>query len=297
MKKIVPIINDIIFKEIMTDETLKDYVSYLISDILKLDYNYVYKNMEVINTNLKINNIKDKRSVADIIIKIENNIINLEANREYYEGLLMRNYYYLSKIISNYYRIKDKYKKIGLIAQINFNEFKINDSSKINKEYMLIDKEEYDIELKNVKQCHINLDKLKEKCYINNELTTGITKSDKARLILVERDPSKLKELAKGDEMLERVVKRVKELNEYEELMEGLWDYEEDQRKILNTKIDNALEEGMEKGLKKGIKQGVKQGVKQGMKQAALNLLDSKIDINIISKCTGLSINDIKNLN
>ena len=145
---------------------------------------------------------------------------------------------------------------------------------------MLIDKEEYDIELKNVKQCHINLDKLKEKCYINNKLTTSITKNDKARLILVETNLSKLKELAKNDEMLERVVKRVKELNEYEELMEGLWDYEEDQRKILNTKIDNALEEGMEKGIIK----------------TALNMLENKIDLKRISKCTGLSIEEINNL-
>ena len=115
----------------MTDEYLRDYV---VSDILKLDYDYVYEKMEIINNNLKINNIKSKRSVRDVIIKLDNNIINLEANREYYNGLLMRNYYYLTKIISNYYKINDKYDRIGLIAQINFNEFKVNNSKQVTKE-------------------------------------------------------------------------------------------------------------------------------------------------------------------
>ena len=157
---------------------------------------------------------------------------------------------------------------------------------------MLIDKEEFDIELENIKQCHINIDKLLKTCYINNKLTSGITRSQRAKLLLVETDLERLKELACGDEMLERVVKRVKEINENEALMEGLWDYEEDQRKIWNTKLCNAEEEGMEKGMKKGMEKGIKQGTLK----AALNMLKKNLDKNLISECTGLTIAEINNL-
>ena len=58
---------------------------------------------------------------------------------------------------------------------------------------------------------------------------------------------------------------------------------------------------GEEEGLKKGIKQGVKQGVKQGEAMSKLRIakafIYNGVDINLVSKCTGLTKKEIENLN
>ena len=73
----------------------------------------------------------------------------------------------------------------------------------------------------------------------------------------------------------------------------GLYDEEEERRRIENSIKITAKKQGHEQGLKQGLKQGVKQGVKQGAKERektiAKNLLEIGIPINDIIKATGLS--------
>ena len=54
------------------------------------------------------------------------------------------------------------------------------------------------------------------------------------------------------------------------------------------NEIENATNEG--KAL------GIAEGIKQNKFEIAKNMLKEKIDINTISKVTGLTINDIKNI-
>ena len=76
------------------------------------------------------------------------------------------------------------------------------------------------------------------------------------------------------------VEKKIEELSLNEEIV-GLYDAVQIEKKVLNTKILNAKEEGM----------------KQGKIDAAKKLLEEKIDVNIISKVTGLTTEEITNLN
>ena len=63
--------------------------------------------------------------------------------------------------------------------------------------------------------------------------------------------------------------------------MIGLYDREIVERKVRNSMIKTAKREGFEKGKQKGIKEVV------------INMLKENIDINIISKVTGVSKNEI----
>ena len=76
------------------------------------------------------------------------------------------------------------------------------------------------------------------------------------------------------------VEKKIEELSLNEEIV-GLYDAAQIEKKVLNTKIKNAEEEGM----------------KQGKIDTAKKLFKEKIDINIISKVTGLTTEEITNLN
>ena len=49
-------------------------------------------------------------------------------------------------------------------------------------------------------------------------------------------------------------------------------------------------------GFDKGVKQGIEQGKKEEQIKIAKKLLEQNIDINIISKVTGLTTEEIENL-
>ena len=63
---------------------------------------------------------------------------------------------------------------------------------------------------------------------------------------------------------------------------------EEDKRKIQNSLLSEAKEEG--------ISQGYTSGINDGIKQTAKNLLSMNMTLENISRATGLTVEEIKNL-
>ena len=80
--------------------------------------------------------------------------------------------------------------------------------------------------------------------------------------------------------------------------------YEEDQEKILNSRIKEGMKKGIEKGIQQGIKQGIKQGIEQGFEkgkkegiiEVVKNFKEMGISIDDIKKATGLSMEEIEKL-
>ena len=60
------------------------------------------------------------------------------------------------------------------------------------------------------------------------------------------------------------------------------------------------MEKGIEQGMEKGIEQGIEQGMEKGEEQATFRIAkkfkDSKVDIEIIVKATGLTREQIEEL-
>ena len=113
-----------------------------------------------------------------------------------------------------------------------------------------------------------------------------------------------------------KVLEEISEDEHEQYLAELRQKYIMDQKAIEDAGYDKGLKAGIEQGIKQGIKQGIEQGVKQGIKQGieqgvkqgleqgkkkenlkiAKRMLDEKIDLTTISKITGLSIQELKNL-
>ena len=111
----------------------------------------------------------------------------------------------------------------------------------------------------------------------------------------------------------EEVVKIMNENNDikkaHEELKQVSGDYElrriaelkekyiRDEAAALEYAIEKGQKEGVEKGIKegieKGMKEGMKEGMKKGVKETAKNMLKLGLEIDIISKATGLSKEEI----
>ena len=68
----------------------------------------------------------------------------------------------------------------------------------------------------------------------------------------------------------------------------------------LNYEFDRQLEleraDAIEEGMEIGIEKGIEKGEKKRNKEIALNLLTYNTPIDVIAKSTGLSIEEIKNL-
>ncbi len=78
----------------------------------------------------------------------------------------------------------------------------------------------------------------------------------------------------------------------------GLLEYVK-QKKINEIKqaaIQEGLKEGRQEGRQEGMQEGMQQGMQQGMQKVALNMLQSKTDIDFICKITGLRKHEVNKL-
>lgn len=97
-----------------------------------------------------------------------------------------------------------------------------------------------------------------------------------------------LTSFCKGDAVMEKFKSEVNRVNEEEKYVHFLTD-EEEYAMFKRSEIAFAREEGEEKGIEKGKKEGII--------ETARNMLKNKISKDLISKCTGLSIKEIEDIN
>ena len=76
----------------------------------------------------------------------------------------------------------------------------------------------------------------------------------------------------------------------------GLYDEEEERRRIENSIKISAKSQGIKQGIKQEVKQGIKQGANNEKKSIAKSMLSKKMDISLISELTGLSKKQISML-
>lgn len=282
--EVIPGSYDPIFKAIMStyDEFLADIVSY-VTDIDKSFFleNYVIKNSEYIK-----DNYKEKRKISDLIVEINNNMINIEMNNFYYEDLTKRNNWYLYKMINSNWN-KERF------IQINIDNF---DKEEIINKYIMVNertlkREEY------LEKYRINLVKLEEKYYNKEELT----KEEKELLMLRLKDKKALKEISKGDVLMENVNKKINDMSDdpnlqlvydrdefyrYEVRQAAKYEAEEE----CKTKYRDKLKEADEK-----IKTADEK-IKTAKISIINNLLNKNMDIESISEITEIPIEEIKKM-
>ena len=102
----------------------------------------------------------------------------------------------------------------------------------------------------------------------------------------------------KGEDM-KRAVEHLQDLSQDEELRrweEAREKFIRDQRAEKAYAFDEGLEKGRQEGMQKGMQKGRQEGMQKGMQKVALNMIQKKLDISMISEVTGLSEKEIKSL-
>jgi len=278
---------DLAFKEIITSDSCRDYTCKIISGITNIDEELLKENLVIQKERLPKEFKTEKTKETDVLLSVEGTVINLEMKKDYYDGLFQKNDIYQHTIASRVLEKGDDYLELEQIIQINIDDF--SKFKKTVSKFILMEEETKEKEMENETyvKYHISLPKIKEKYYNKEKLTSF----EKCLLVLKLEEMQEIEKVCEGDKVLMTTKEKIEEMNK-ELFYLGEYDKEIRDRKIYNTRIKGAIQQGLAEGMEKGMKKGIK----NGKIETAKKMLEEKIAIDVIIKCTGLNEEEIKKL-
>lgn len=287
MTKLLELTSDVVFKAFMISEKTNRYKARLISLITNIPESELLK-AKYQSVELPVNNKKDKVYKTDIIVSIKNSILSLEMNKDYYEGLMIKNGSYYSKLETEQFERGDNYLDYKQIIQINFDDFNKYKGKKLVYEFMMREKDTNEVETDLIKSYHIDL------TYLNNKEYNECREIEKLCLMFKEEISKYEKEIRK-DDIMDRAYEELESISKDEKII-GLYDAEAVQRKVMNTRLLYAEKVGREQGIEQGTQEGIKEGVQKEKIEIAKSMLKENLELSLISKITGLSLDQINQL-
>lgn len=257
----------------------------------------------VLNSKLMKSHFYNKGQTVDLLVKTEHDYINVELNTNFSEEYKNRNMYYAFKVaIDTLEKRKELYRNPYRTIQANINFGKTSSKELIETIalYNETTQERYSdlLIFKN-----INIDNYRKKYYNDSSKLT----KEEMQFLILDLEEEELKKLSEEDEMVREFYENLDKAND-EDINVQLASPEVEQEIFRQIAFDHGKAEGIEKGIEEGIEKGIEKGKKQGLKQGekkgaqkakietAKKMLKENIDIQLISKVTGLSIKRIQEL-
>ena len=263
------------FKEIMMKKENFFILKKVLENILEIEV----KEIELRPLNLNTNNIYVKGKETDLLVLTNQGKIEIEVNTHYEDYVRVRNFCYITNIYQNEITEGSKYSEEIKMIQINLN-YGVKD-----KEYKRIYKMRDEEGKEYIKNCiiyEINMDKYKEILYNKNK-----EEIEKNKYILMLDMNLEELEKYKEDKVIKEYMEKMERLNQSPMFINWITK-EKDEEMIRNTQLFRAEEKGINKGITKGRE--------QANLEIAQKMINEKVDIHVVSKVTGLSINEIKKL-
>ena len=288
---------DYIFKSIFGIEENKDLLISLINSILNDNPHIV--NVKLYNTDIPKILEQDKSARLDIYAISDEGIrFNIDIQCKYKPDTMDRALFYTSKLFCAGMAEGDKYESAKVISIWIFDENVTDRKEPISEAVMTFKengKDPMNVLSNSIRIIFLELRKYKvTNENLGNMLTTWVQFLKK---------PSNIKTNKVNDKCLDKAMKRLSYISTDDD-ERAMIDSIEAGRKESNTTLYKAEQKGLKKGLKQGVKKGKEEGLKQGKeeglregkKEMARVLLQSGVDINIISQSSGLTIDEIKEL-
>ena len=263
------------FKEIMMKKENFFILKKVLENILEIEV----KEIELRPLNLNTNNIYVKGKETDLLVLTNQGKIEIEVNTHYEDYVRVRNFCYITNIYQNEITEGSKYSEEIKMIQINLN-YGVKD-----KEYKRIYKMRDEEGKEYIKNCiiyEINMDKYKEILYNKNKEEIEKNKY----IIMLDMNLEEL-EKYKEDKVVKEYMEKMERLNQNPMFINWITK-EKDEEMIRNTQLFKAEEKGINKGIAKGRE--------QANLEIAQKMINEKVDIHVISKVTGLTIKEIKDL-
>ena len=273
---------DFVFKRIFGNENRPNVlISFLNAVLNPVD---PIKSVILKDTTIEKSHLEDKYSRLDVkAITNKGEHINIEIQLKDEYNMIKRSLYYWSKLYEGQLENGENYQKLSRTICINLLDFNLLNHDKFHSVYRLKDCETNE-ELTDVMELHfIELKKMKDVKRVE-EVKTKL----EAWLYFINQPDSELVQ------ELEKIEVEIKEAKA--ELIRLSGDRKEreryEKRKESRLNEISALSYAEEKGIKKGIEQGAK---KEKI-EIAKKLIQNGLDNELISKSTGLSIEEVKEI-
>ena len=284
---LVPAWMDPVFKNIANDKMTRDYLAKFISFVIGIDFDYISKNMVLVDNNTQEGSLTEHHNEQDIIVSLDNMRINVEVSMNNKDENIRKNLITWLKQTGNLYKVGDGYNLSRICYQICIENYSAFNNNLLVTEAKIVETStgNYEVLTNDFIQYHVNLKNLPKKCY--NELT----EFEKFCYLLTIDLESELRKLCKGDKILMDTVEKLKIMSNDTPFITNL---EKEQIEEYCHKI--ALEDAEERGKKLGLSEGKEIGINERNIEIAKKMLDDNVDISFISKYSGLSIDEIEGL-
>lgn len=267
-------LKDTIIKKLVTQtEVGRQYLNRLLSVLLNAPVEVISIDQELVHPEVAINeNIRNAE--ADIIVKISQAIINIEANGIKSKTNDMKNITYVLNLALRQIPIgKIKQNEFKKVIQINLNAFDAIDNGKTVSWTMMTNQDtgkivdKYDI----IEFCDINLANIANMSY-NEIMEESKDSINKLLYILTDKNEKTLRKIYDGDDLMSNLVDEAKDLTKAFDAMlyydpEELW--EESKKELAQRYAANRI---------------------------AINMLNLGVDIDLISKATELTKEEVETL-
>ena len=272
-KKFYSLLSDTTFKYLFKNEKVRPMLEKVIKYYTDVDL----KGYEFIDNELNSGDeLKDYRLDSILISPDKKHIVNVEMNKESSNYILLKNRTYLHRIAGNLLKENEDYSKIKdyFVEQINFNNFYCSENKDVEVNTYKLSDSKYNLTIENFKIHNIYISKASEVCY--NEI-------NKFMKLFTCRSYEEMRKIALDDKEMNLIVDEIERLNK-EKYYGALYNIHEEQELLERS----ARSEGKEEGFI--------EGAHLAKLEDAKNFKKNGVDIEIIAKSTGLTIEEINKL-
>lgn len=281
---VIPCIRERCFDYVFSNNN--KFIALFLNEVLSLDSVINESDIVKLSNNMEVKHKKDKYHRLDFVYKIDKLKLNIELNLKP-KAIKERNIGYLCSLFLSNIKSGSKYEVGYKTIQVNVNMENVVDSDKIVDAYYFT-REDGKVYSRCIGFYTINLANYRKVCYTKEE--EAIRLRDKYRILLcfTEGRASKIEEVCKDSDIIMEILRRQKEFSDDSTEWKT---YRDEFTKEEELQLDKEL--ACKESFQDGFEDGVKQGFDDGAKQIAKNLLSQNIDIDIIMKSTGLSLEEI----
>ena len=288
---------DYIFKTLFGKEKNKDLLISLLNSILR--GNPIIKDLTLHNTELTKILEKDKSSRLDISAISDMGIkFDIEMQCRKTSDIPNRALHYSSKLFSSDIKENEDYNQSRVISIWIFGENVTNRKEPINEAMMTWqenDHDPYEVMTNHLRIIYLELNKYEVNDSNIKDILSGWVDFLKNPAHIDKRVLDN-KDIEKAVEELEYISTDDEERAIIESIQSGINDQNSRETIARNEGKEEGLREGLTKGKEEGLREGKEEGLKQGKEEMARILLQSGVDINIISQSSGLTIEEIESL-
>ena len=269
--------NDTVFKYLFKKEKYRRWLEEIILDQTDINLDGYKLIDNELNSGSKY---KDYR--LDLLFEKDDELIVVEMNTSNLPSNLYKNYSYLFRIAGSRYDKKEKIYNKKITRLIIINSYTSTEAPGIPVLFFYLQDKNNGIKRDMIESYEIYLPSSDKKEYNNIE---------KRLLLFGAESYSEMRKITNDPEDI-KVIEELEKLS-----MDDYFRYMYNEKEVNERLMNSRYEEGLVHGFDQGKESGFEEGTKKEKIEIAKTMLEDKIDLEIICKYTGLTIEEVNNLN